>query len=219
LKESSKKETVSASAKKKDEKKDEKKEKDDDKSKNKKKKSAKPSSSTTAAAAPVSAAASVPISAKQSSASSAASSHQSSGSTPSRSGGGGGFGKKLVRLFSNASDMTSQAEADQQKSQFEHEKALLVMQHKAQCESFERQLREMTDKVDALKAENAELVQQRDTVTGERDKWEQRCLNQKKKIETLEQDAEKFVKMMSQLHYVPGKAVHNVREPSFCPQF
>jgi hypothetical protein len=137
-------------------------------------------------------------------------------STPSR----GGYKKKLIRLFSNASDMSSQPDAaEQQKSQFEHEKALLVMQHKAQVESFERQLRELTDKVNSLKSENAQLVDERDAVAGERDKWEQRCLNQKKKIEALELDAEKFVKMMSQHHYVPGKTVHNVREPSFCPQF
>jgi hypothetical protein len=178
-----------------------------------------PGTSSTQAGATVSATATAPAAVSATATAAAAAAPISSSgkaSTPSR----GGYKKKLIRLFSNASDMSSQPDAaEQQKSQFEHEKALLVMQHKAQVESFERQLRELTDKVDSLKSENAQLVDERDAVAGERDKWEQRCLNQKKKIEALELDAEKFVKMMSQHHYVPGKTVHNVREPSFCPQF
>lgn len=137
---------------------------------------------------------------------------KSSAAASSSSASTGGYKKKLIRLFSNASEMSSPPEADIIKAQCEQEKALLNMQHKSQCDSFERQLLELTQKLNDLKAEHADVVEERDV-------WKARCLNQKQKIEQLEADAVKFSKMMAQHQYVPGNAFYNVREPSFCPQF
>ncbi len=189
-----------------------------DKDADKKKKKAAPapaSTASTASTAKITAPAAVaaptnsnaPISSSTSNSSSSSSSKSSAAASSSS-----GYKKKLIRLFSNASEMSSPPETDTIKAQCEQEKALLKMQHKAQCDSYERQLLELTQKLDNLKTEHADVVEERDV-------WKARCLNQKQKIEQLEADAAKVTKMMAQHQYVPGNAFYNVREPSFCPQF
>lgn len=138
----------------------------------------------------------------------AASSSSSARSTTT----GGGYKKKLIRLFStNAGDPHQAAEIDA-KVQFEHEKAAMLAEHKAHADSLDRQIFEMQLALNEAKQELA-------LSNEERDAWKARCLNQKQKIEQLEADAVKVSKMMALHQYVPGHAFHNIREPSFCPDY
>jgi len=179
-------------------------------------KSAVPSSSNSAAAAAAAAAswsnsASIASKAKQQPVAAAAAASSSS-SARSTTTSGGGYKKKLIRLFStNAGDPHQAAEIDA-KVQFEHEKAAMLAEHKAHAESLDRQIFELQLALNEAKQETALAAE-------ERDAWKARCLNQKQKIEQLEADALKVTKMMALHQYVPGHAVHNIREPSFCPDF
>lgn len=173
------------------------------------------SSSSSAAAAAAAAAASAswassaPIAATAKPSKVSAASAASSSSARST---GGGYKKKLIRLFStNAGDPIQAAELDA-KVQFEHEKAALLAEHKAHADSLDRQVFE-------LQLALTEAKQELELAHEERDAWKARCLNQKQKIEQLEHDALKVSKMMAHHQYVPGGAFHNVREPSFCPDY